>query len=239
MSNYSPARYIGTGAQTAFNIPWPYLDVTHLVVRVNGATASYTMPNSYTVNIAPAPASGAVVEILRLTSGDQLVNFTAGVILSTDLQYAYLQGLYRADEALTFGQILPAYTFATLPAVGAVGAMIYCTDAGAKGSVLVSDGVRWTAAGDLGPRTVSSDADFTPTNLGSATTIRLTGTITANRTVTLNGTNAYKGLCYRFTRTGAGAFNWSINGLKNLAVNTWCDVEYDGAAWFLSAYGTL
>ena len=30
-----------------------------------------------------------------------------------------------------------------------------------------------------------------------------------------------------------------FGGLKNLITNTWCEVVYDGAAWYLAAYGTL
>ena len=43
----------------------------------------------------------------------------------------------------------------------------------------------------------------------------------------------------RVTRTGSGAFNLSVGGLKNLATNSWAEVVYDGSAWYLAAYGTL
>ena len=33
------------------------------------------------------------------------------------------------------------------------------------------------------------------------------------------------------TRTGGGAFNLDLGGLKNLATNTWAEVIYDGSAW--------
>jgi hypothetical protein len=73
------------------------------------------------------------------------------------------------------------------------------------------------------------------------------GTMTADKSVSLSLTNANKGGFFRITRTAAGAFNLNVYNidlatgplLKALAVNTWCEVAYDGAAWYLSAYGTL
>jgi hypothetical protein len=41
------------------------------------------------------------------------------------------------------------------------------------------------------------------------------------------------------TAASTGAFNLDVGGLKNLAVGQWADVEYDGAAWFLSRFGAL
>ncbi len=67
--------------------------------------------------------------------------------------------------------------------------------------------------------------------------------ITADRAVTLSTTNAVNGSKFRVVRTAAatGAFNLNVGTgpLKALAAGTWCDVEYDGSAWFLSAYGSL
>lgn len=67
-----------------------------------------------------------------------------------------------------------------------------------------------------------------------------TGTLTADRTLTLVTTNAVAGKTkFRITRTGSGAFNLIVGGLKNLVQNTWCDVVYNGSAFVLSAYGAL
>lgn len=67
--------------------------------------------------------------------------------------------------------------------------------------------------------------------------------IAADRAVTLSTTNAYDGAKFRVVRTAAatGAFNLNVGTgpLKALAVGTWCDVEYTGSAWMLTAYGAL
>jgi hypothetical protein len=72
-------------------------------------------------------------------------------------------------------------------------------------------------------------------------TQRWATTLTANRTVTLNTASAVVGDAFRIVRTGLGAFTLNVGGLKTLpsATAAWCDVEYDGAAWRLTAYGTL
>lgn len=85
--------------------------------------------------------------------------------------------------------------------------------------------------------TISSDADVT---LAAADrSILHTGTLTANRAMTLP--TGVTGRRLRITRTGSGAFNLNVGTgpLKALATNTWCEVTYDGAAWYLSAYGAL
>jgi len=103
-------------------------------------------------------------------------------------------------------------------------------------------GAAWLA--DPRPDTYAAnavDADFTLTPLTSAKRTRSTATLGADRAVTLSTTSAVAGDSFRITRTGGGAFNLNVGTgpLKALATNTWCEVTYDGAAWFLSAYGAL
>lgn len=67
--------------------------------------------------------------------------------------------------------------------------------------------------------------------------------LTADRAVTLSTTNAFTGAKFRIVRAASatGAFNLNVGTgpLKALAVGTWCEVEYNGAAWVLTAYGAL
>jgi hypothetical protein len=67
--------------------------------------------------------------------------------------------------------------------------------------------------------------------------------LTANRAVTLSATNAYAGARWRIVRkataTGASTLDVGAGPLKSLAVGQWCEVEYDGAAWLLVAFGAL
>jgi hypothetical protein len=67
-------------------------------------------------------------------------------------------------------------------------------------------------------------------------------TLTANRTVKLSTTGAANGDTFRVVRSAGdsgGTWNLSVEGLKDLSANTWCEVAYDGTAWRLTGYGTL
>jgi hypothetical protein len=69
--------------------------------------------------------------------------------------------------------------------------------------------------------------------------------LTADRAVTLSTLAGYvfKGARARIIRTAAstGAFNLNVGTgpLKALATGQWCEVEYDGSAWLLTAAGSL
>jgi hypothetical protein len=95
----------------------------------------------------------------------------------------------------------------------------------------------------LQPRyqTIATDAIFTLTPHTSPEQTRHTGTLTANRAVTLSTTNAQTGQTFRITRTGGGAFTLDVGTgpLKSLATNTWADFTFDGTNWYLAAYGAL
>ena len=133
---------------------------------------------------------------------------------------------------------LRSYTIGTLPSASPAGQMIYCSDLGGGGGQLNADGTSWRRVSRGGYQTISTDADFTLTPLGSAEEQKHTGTLTADRALTLSTTNAYSGARFRLTRTGGGAFNIT-HALKNLATNTWAEFIYDGSAWYLAAYGVL
>jgi len=70
---------------------------------------------------------------------------------------------------------------------------------------------------------------------------RFATTLTANRTITLSSTDVYNGARFRIIRTGLGAFTLDVGGLKTIPSGTaaFCDVEHDGNAWRLAAYGPL
>jgi len=67
--------------------------------------------------------------------------------------------------------------------------------------------------------------------------------LTANRTVTLSTSGAFSGAKFKITRTagstGAFTLDVGVGPLKSLASGQWCDVEFDGTNWVLTAYGTL
>lgn len=67
--------------------------------------------------------------------------------------------------------------------------------------------------------------------------------LTADRAVALSTTATQSGAKFRIVRTAAaiGAFNLNVGTgpLKALGIGEWCEVEFNGAAWVLTAYGTL
>jgi hypothetical protein len=131
-----------------------------------------------------------------------------------------------------------SYTIGTLPAAStAAGAVLYCSDLGGGGGLLVSDGSAWRRVSP-GQQTVSSNAAFTLTPLTSAEEQKHTGTLTADRAVTLSATNGYAGARFRIKRTGGGAFNLTVahaDGTANIATGGSATFVYDGAAWYLAA----
>ena len=133
---------------------------------------------------------------------------------------------------------LRSYIIATLPPASTPGQMIYCSDLGGGGGQLISDGTRWQRMSP-GQQTITTDANITLTPLVSAEEQRHTGTLTANRTVTLSTTNAYPGARFRVVRTGGGAFALSVGGLKSLTTNCWAEPVYNGTSWYIGAYGAL
>jgi hypothetical protein len=86
-------------------------------------------------------------------------------------------------------------------------------------------------------QTLATNADFTLTPFSSPELTYHTGTLTADRTITLSTTNALNDMEWHIKRSGGGAFNLSVGGLVNLAQNRWCKVVYHGG-WILKEYGT-
>lgn len=191
-----------------------------LVITTEATPGASAMGSRLTVLQSPL-GSATLSEIVRLEHATGLSMFGANPVIDQDRNH-----------------LLRVYTIATLP-TAASGKVVQCSDLGGGAGPLVGDGTGWLHAGQGGHTTVASNAAFTLTPLTSAPNILHTGALTANRTVTLSTTNARPGSWFAITRTGAGAFNLDIGGLKSLVQNTWCVVKYDGSAWFLAAYGAL
>lgn len=121
---------------------------------------------------------------------------------------------------------------------------LMATPSAVMGGPGVSSGVDWEPIYDIvsldTPGVQSTDTDYTLTPRTNSLLHRNVATLTANRVVTLDTVAARDGDQFRVTRTGAGAFNLSIGGLKNLVQNTWCEVTYIAAVgWVLTQYGAL
>ena len=98
---YAFDTYSGTGSQTDFNISFPYINEDHVKVYVNYTQTSFTFePNKSTARLASAPASGAVVEVRRITPlANVLVDYVDGSTLTAgDLDTNNLQHLYIEQE---------------------------------------------------------------------------------------------------------------------------------------------
>ena len=89
-------------------------------------------------------------------------------------------------------------------------------------------------------QTVATDAAFTLTPGTSPYHTTHTGTLTANRAVTLSTVGAYAGLRYRIKRTGSGSFSLNVGTgpLIALATGDWVEVEYNGSAYEVAANGS-
>lgn len=111
----------------------------------------------------------------------------------------------------------------------------------------------WTCitAGTPGTWLPMGQAPFVLTNAGDNDATLTVGSsfptniwrspLTANRTITLSTTNAFSGAKFRINRTtgATGAFALDVGGLKSLSAGQWCDVEWDGSAWVVTAFGSL
>lgn len=79
----SHVTYQGDGETTAFHVPFPYIDLSHLKVSVDGVLYPFTLLNSSTVALTLTaeqlpPAEGAEVRIQRVTpSTDAISLFTS------------------------------------------------------------------------------------------------------------------------------------------------------------------
>lgn len=119
---------------------------------------------------------------------------------------------------------------------GAIAKLAHFTDNG--GGAYTHNGTAYQHINSPTSQTIATDAAFTLTPNSSGQTVLHSGVLTAARIVTLAA--GQRGDWFHITRTGAGAFNLDVGGLKNLVQNTWCLVRVNAAgAWYLAAYGAL
>lgn len=104
--------YKGDGTRTDFAIPFPYLDRTHVRVRVNMVVQflenDYHFLDDGTIRFRVAPLVDDAVEIYRATEGDHpLVQYHDGSVLTErELNLAVLQNLYLIQETKDLWQSL-------------------------------------------------------------------------------------------------------------------------------------
>lgn len=172
--------------------------------------------------LVSAIGSVSPTEMVRLETATGLSMFGANPVIDADR-----------------GFVLRSYTLGTLPAASGKALTAFSvSDLGGGISEVRSDGTNWKRVSRGGQETINSNAAFSLIPLTNAEEQKHTGTLTADRALTLSTTGAYAGARFRLTRTGGGAFNIT-HALKNLATNTWAEFIYDGSAWYLAAYGAL
>lgn len=110
MSLKTIVRYSASGSTDTFNVPFPYLDESHVHVLVGGVEVSasnLSWPSAATIEITTGnPAAGSVVEVRRQTPTGGLVTFAPGNLDTTDLNVAVTQARFIAEEALDIGNDL-------------------------------------------------------------------------------------------------------------------------------------
>jgi len=96
--------YSGNGSNKLFSITFPYLDTSDIYVFLNNiqqtVTTQYSFANATTIEFVTAPANGAPVVILRITSDVSLqaTFFPGSSIKASDLNDDFDQVLFIAQE---------------------------------------------------------------------------------------------------------------------------------------------
>lgn len=106
---------------------------------------------------------------------------------------------------------------------------------GVVGDVRITNPQIGNVSGDRG------DVNVTLVALVDSPTQRVTSSLTADRTWTLSATNAHRGAKFRIVRTGLGAGQLIVTGIKTIPAATaaFIDVEHDGSGWKFTGYGLL
>ena len=175
----STVTYTANGSTNQFSITFPYIDAAHVLVSVNGSSASFTFHNSTTAQLSSTPTSGQTVVVYRQTPSSALVDFTDGsTLFESDLDLANTQARYlseeardRADSAIT----TVTANKANIDTVAGISGDV-TTVAGISGNVT-------TVAGDtaeiaaLAGKTTEISALSTSANIANMTTLGASGVV--------------------------------------------------------------
>lgn len=93
--------YVGDGVVQNYSLTFPYIDIVHITVTVNGASAPFTWVNSTTIRVTTLPAAADAVRLRRTTPAlVPIIDFTNGSIVTEEqLDSNAKQGLYIAQES--------------------------------------------------------------------------------------------------------------------------------------------
>lgn len=120
---------------------------------------------------------------------------------------------------------------------------LWCSDLFGTGGRMVSEGGFWKAIRPLATATMATpSADLTLQPFVNATTLIVTGALSATRNLTLGAgsgnARAHPGYRVRLTRKATGLMSLVVNGV-GIGLNGWADFEYDGSVWQQTGSGGL
>lgn len=92
--------YDTLGSAGPYTVPVPYITTSDIYVRLDGVlTTAFTFPSATEVLLDSAPTE-VEIEIRRITRTTPYINFAdSGIVVETDLDTAFRQALYLAEEA--------------------------------------------------------------------------------------------------------------------------------------------
>lgn len=100
MAEYSASIYTGDGANTTFNITFPYVDVSQIVVKVDDVEVTPADISNNIVTLSTAPALNSTVSLRRVTDiSAAVVDYQDEALLTeSDLDRQTLQLLHAVQE---------------------------------------------------------------------------------------------------------------------------------------------
>lgn len=98
MSFLAKTVYPDVPAEGPLPVTFPYINVSHVHVQIDGADVGYTWLNASLLQLN-ASAAGADVTVIRITPTTPLTTFSGGPIGSPVLNLTRLQALYCVEEA--------------------------------------------------------------------------------------------------------------------------------------------
>lgn len=105
---FSYETYAGNGVNAVFNVPFTYIERSHVSAFVDGVKVSMGWLTTQTVKLSVVPEAGAQVRIRRFTPNTTpLVDFTDGATLTArDLDLMALQAVLMNQEAVDLSEEL-------------------------------------------------------------------------------------------------------------------------------------
>jgi hypothetical protein len=103
---FAQVQYLGDGANTLFGFSFPYIQKSHIEVRVANVlqtqNVAYTFPTGSTIQFTSPPAAGAAVDIRRRSSqAARLTDYQNGTLLTeAQMDADATQLFYLAQEAM-------------------------------------------------------------------------------------------------------------------------------------------